>query len=347
MKKSLWKQISKIEADYKKYSLEELETLSKNDSNSMYALALRYCKNDDMKKGEECYEKSAKMGNVCAKYIVASKKLLSRNVQNEQNEGLLELEELANQNFVEAYLRLCSYYCNTPIFRDCDADETAYFHSQMFRIASKGYNIGIKECAYYLAIYYLYGYGTAENYEKYAELILPAARGGDANAMNCAMKNLYYGLCYKVFSKNINYSRTVIECDYEKAISYAKKLLKDSVYKSNAHYILGNCYFYGKGCEIDYKIAIANFKKCEDKNLNAKLQIAMCYANGLGVKKDETKAKDIFASVLNNFKINSLDREIPEQVDAWRNKASELGFEDANKISMDWIESYDAIHNKN
>lgn len=55
MKKSLWKQISKIEADYKEYSLEELETLSKNDSNSMYALALRYCKNDDMKKGEECY----------------------------------------------------------------------------------------------------------------------------------------------------------------------------------------------------------------------------------------------------------------------------------------------------
>ena len=110
---------------------------------------------------------------------------------------------------------------------------------------------------------------------------------------------------------------------------------------------MGNCYFYGKGCEIDYKKAIANFKKCEDKNLNAKLQIAMCYANGLGVKKDETKAKDIFASVLNNFKINSLDREIPEQVDAWRNKASELGFEDANKISMDWIESYDAIHNKN
>lgn len=73
MKKSLWKQINKIEADYKKYSLKELETLSKTDSYAMYALALRFCKNDDMEKGEERYEKSAKMGNVCAKYIVATK----------------------------------------------------------------------------------------------------------------------------------------------------------------------------------------------------------------------------------------------------------------------------------
>ena len=58
MKKSLWKQIRKIESDYKEYSLEKLETLSKNDSNSMYALALRYCKNDDMKKGEEQKKKA-------------------------------------------------------------------------------------------------------------------------------------------------------------------------------------------------------------------------------------------------------------------------------------------------
>ena len=73
----------------------------------------------------------------------------------------------------------------------------------------------------------------------------------------------------------------------------------------------------------------------------------MRYAIGFGVKKNETKAKDIFAEVLDSLKINSLDREIPKQVEAWKNKAIELGFEDANKISMNFLESYDAIHGKN
>ena len=344
MKKSLWNEMEKVSKDYEKYSNAELQKLAKTDSNAMYVLAVRYCRNDEKEKGYEWYNKAAEMGNVYAKYVLITGKLLSRNVQNEQNDGLIELEELMNQNYVEAYLDLCSYYCRTPSARLSDEDETAYYHDKMFKVASRGYRIGIKECAYYLAVCYHYGFGTAVDYEKYAELIIFSANNGNSNAMHALMRHYYYGLNYNRASMDINYSRIVIDVDYEKAIFYAKKLLRNRIFKSDAHYILGGCYFYGKGFDLDYKKAIDNYKKCEDENINAKLQLAMCYANGLGVKKDEEKAKSIFADVLQNFKIQDLDREIPEQVNAWRNKAEELGFEDSNKLSMNIYESYDAVH---
>lgn len=344
MKKSLWKEMDKINKNYESYSDEELKNLSKTDSNAMYALAVRYYRNDESEKGLECYNKASKMGNIYAKYILISRKLLYKNIQNEQDEGLVNLEEMMNQNYIEAYTDLCLYYSKTPQFRWCDDAEAAYYYDKMFKVANKGYRLGINDCAYYLALCYYNGYGTTVDYEKYAELIISAAKNGNLNAMHSVMKHYYYGLTYNLYLKDVKYSRTVIESDYKKAIFYAKKLLKDVVYKNNAHYILGGCYFYGKGIEIDYKKAINNYKKCDDDNINAKLQLAMCYANGLGVKKNEEKAKNIFASVLQNFKIQALDREIPKQVNAWRNKAEEFGFEDSNKISMNIYESYDAVN---
>ena len=141
---------------------------------------------------------------------------------------------------------------------------------------------------------------------------------------------------------NIHYN----EKNYSEAIKWYKKGIEKTL--DWAYYNLANCYYYGNGVRKDelkaldlykkaydlgdsasgpainilgviaynrrnYKYAVAFYKRGTEKNYNwAYYNLAECYYNGNGVKKDKNKAYELYR------------------------KAAELGIEEARSIINNW-----------
>ena len=89
--------------------------------------------------------------------------------------------------------------------------------------------------------------------------------------------------------------------DYEKGIKYYKKgkyteavkFLKKEAAKNHptAQYLLGECYYYGRGVKQDYSEAINYYRSSAEKGeLNAFCGLGRCYQKGHGVEKDWEEA---------------------------------------------------------
>ena len=89
---------------------------------------------------------------------------------------------------------------------------------------------------YYLGKLYLIGKGTAKNEAKGIELYKKASAKGYSYASN-ALAVHYYG-----------------ERSYTEALKYGQMAAKDSIIQSLT--LLGHCYFYGFGTDINYRKAI-------------------------------------------------------------------------------------------
>lgn len=58
---------------------------------------------------------------------------------------------------------------------------------------------------------------------------------------------------------------------------------------------LGNCYYFGKGVEKDYKRAVELFEEASNGGLkDATGNLAMCYMKGTGVEVNKEKMKELF-----------------------------------------------------
>ena len=195
----------------------------------------------------------------------------------------------------------------------------------------KSFDKGFDWDGYNLADCYYNGYGVPKNYLKALKLyrevydLENSASGSAANAIG-----------------NIHYN----EKNYSEAIKWYKKGIEKTL--DWAYYNLANCYYYGNGVRKDelkaldlykkaydlgdsasgpainilgviaynrrnYKYAVAFYKRGTEKNYNwAYYNLAECYYNGNGVKKDKNKAYELYR------------------------KAAELGIEEARSIINNW-----------
>ena len=195
----------------------------------------------------------------------------------------------------------------------------------------KSFDKGFDWDGYNLANCYYNGYGVPKNYLKALKLyrevydLENSASGSAANAIG-----------------NIHYN----EKNYSEAIKWYKKGIEKTL--DWAYYNLANCYYYGNGVRKDelkaldlykkaydlgdsasgsainmlgviaynrrdYKPAVTFYKRGTEKDYNwAYYNLAECYYNGYGVKKDKNKAYELYR------------------------KAAELGIEKARSIINNW-----------
>ena len=195
----------------------------------------------------------------------------------------------------------------------------------------KSFDKGFDWDGYNLANCYYNGYGVSQNYLKALKLyrevydLENSASGSAANAIG-----------------NIHYN----EKNYLEAIEWYKKGIEKTL--DWAYHNLANCYYYGNGVRKDelkaldlykkaydlgdsasgpainmlgviaynrrdYKHAVTFYKRGTEKDYNwAYYNLAECYYNGNGVKKDKNKAYELYR------------------------KAAELGIEEARSIINNW-----------
>lgn len=79
-----------------------------------------------------------------------------------------------------------------------------------------------------------------------------------------------------------------VNVDYTKAL---KLFLEDNGKTSGALYYLGALYFNGNGVAVDYDKAVDYFQKAKERGYTSSdIFLGICYAEGKGVEKDETRA---------------------------------------------------------
>ena len=98
-----------------------------------------------------------------------------------------------------------------------------------------------------------------------------------------------------------NQSLSEDERHYQKGLAYYKEKKYDMAFKrfnksaalgnTDAFGMLGECYFYGQGVEVDHCKAFEYYlKAAENGNITAQANAGYCYSNGLGVPQDYEKA---------------------------------------------------------
>jgi TPR repeat protein len=122
--------------------------------------------------------------------------------------------------------------------------------------------------------------GVTQNYEEAVKWFRKAAAVGHASAQN----NL--GTCYS--------SGLGVTQSYTKAAEWYRKAAEQG--NAGAQNCLGAAYLQGEGVAQDYAEAVRWFRKADIQGDGNNL--AICYANGLGVAKDLNRAKEIWQKLM-------------------------------------------------
>ncbi len=167
----------------------------------------------------------------------------------------------ANQGFAPAQNNLGVYY-----FRKND-------YTKAFEWFMKAAEQGVANAQYCLGIMYSSGDGVDRDIEKAWNYFEMAAEQGDRA------------------------SQYELGCLYEEIEEYAKseKWLEKSAAQdySQAQKKLGDKYYYGRGCNVDFQRAAAWYKKAASQdNAKALCMLGTMYISGEGVPKDKVKAKE-------------------------------------------------------
>ena len=132
-----------------------------------------------------------------------------------------------------------------------------------------------------------YEQGLTSSPKKSFELFGQAADLGNLPAL------YRLGVCY--------YDGTGTARDLPLAFSCLKRAAEGGVHE--AYYYLGLCYFHGHGCERNDALAYRAFQKCTEAGTDPVTAysslhyLAVCLAEGRGVKADKAKAFSLFLSV--------------------------------------------------
>ena len=126
------------------------------------------------------------------------------------------------------------------------------------------------------------------NVDKMVEYIFKAADFGDLDFLH--ILTIYYNLGYGPYGLAVTQNKAMAVKCYEKLISCSEYYGKDYQLSFDMNQ-LGYLYCSGDGVEVNYQKAIELFEKAiELDNLNAMMNLANLYYEGLGVKQDKEKA---------------------------------------------------------
>ena len=187
------------------------------------------------------------------------------------NEGIHLIEELAEQGLAKAQFKLGRYYeIGERIPKDIKKAIVWY---------TKAAEQGNDKAQYNLGLLYRDGNGTSQNYEEAAKWLTMAANQGLAHAQ-------YFlgGLC----AQGLGTSQS-----YEKAVEWYTKAAEQGL--GAAQYSLGYLYMQGKGVPQNYKKAFDLYTKAANQGHSyAQNALGVLYVQGNGVSHNYEKAVEWF-----------------------------------------------------
>ncbi len=161
---------------------------------------------------------------------------------------------------------------------------------------------------------YFYGWGTKKNERKALKWLKRGIKKPNGYCYECLADFYFRSQKYQNYTKAIKYYELatelkdansccelgeiyfegkIVKQNYSLALDY---LLKAEEYKyvGSKHFsMLGQCYYFGYGTDIDYNKAFEYFSK-SDKFIDSMYGLGLCYFYGNGVKKDYKNAYNYF-----------------------------------------------------
>ncbi len=226
-------------------------------------------------------------------------------MENIVNELVNELCKIGAKNVLElnALIQDCFYELDGQMCID---------YTKAFDAMSRAAEYDIEYNQMILAHMYEYGIGTEENIEEAVKWYRKLAEVGNTDAMGMrAIADSYYrgkgleenqsiaaewyrkaaelGDVYSEWSAaHINWRNEKYE---EAAKGFIKVIDGDGdKYKTDSKYMLGVCYFLGKGVAEDYCTAVKLFSEIAHEEPAAAFFLGECYRLGKGVEQNDCKA---------------------------------------------------------
>lgn len=244
-----------------------LEKSAETDAEAMYLLGRLYLKKlQNKKKAFFWYESAAQKEHVNAMVDVAAFYLFGYEVERNIGEAIKWYKKAAQLNSPLAYHNL-GYLC----FQDSELHDTAigYF--------KKATELGYAESAYMLGIMFLYGYGTEKEPNTALSYFVSAFELGKEQTCR-ALGDLFFQGAFDDGKQNIDKAIEWYLCGVDKQVLSCVE-------------VLGDCYYFGFGVNIDYDLAFDFYKTAAEKgSANAAFMLGTMYSSGQSVKKNYREA---------------------------------------------------------
>ncbi len=247
-------------------------------------------------------------------------------VDGDERETFKWLSASAEQGYAPAQAGLGFCY-EEAVGVDENLGEAAKWYKKAAEGLRKAAEAGDAEAAYRLSMMYRSGKGVNENPDEAAKWCRKAAEGG------YALAQFRTGECYA--------DGDGVDKDIEKAAEWWKKGAAQN--DPSSQFALGACHVTGAGAEKDLPTAVGLFVKAaaqEEENAVTMLHtlalegqpdafkwlqeqsdkgdawamedLGECYAKGIGVEKDEAKAKELISKAEELFRAMDEEEEVEE-----------------------------------
>lgn len=219
----------------------------------------------DLKKAVECWEKAASLGHE------KSGELLQKVYASEEFSGVIDHEKVANQLRARADAGDADamYQISEQLSEAGKYDEAKEWERKAAEGGNADAQFGVGFSAYLL-----------ERYDEAVPWLEKAVAQGHAGAMTAMADILSDG-------------NSAVGTNEQKAFEYYTEAAR--LGNIRAMYLLGRCYYYGRGVAIDYTEAFNWFNKAMQCGCNEMwFELGNCYRYGNGVQQDLAKAVELY-----------------------------------------------------
>lgn len=244
-----------------------LEKAAETDSEAKYLLGRIYLKKlNDKKKAFFWYEAAAQDEHINAMIDIAAFYLFGLETERDFEKAIKYYKKAATLNSPVAYHNLGFICLQDKELLDVAAD---YF--------KKATELGYAESYYMLGIMYLYGYGIEKNINKSYDCFVSSYEKGKHYTCR-PLGDLYFQGVFDDGKQNP-----------EKAIEWYLKGAAKQVLSCTE--VLGDCYYFGFGIDIDFLRAFGFYNAAAEKgSAHAAFMLGEMYTLGKGTKKNYREA---------------------------------------------------------
>lgn len=265
------------------------------DTNAMTRLGLCYesgvdCQKDE-KKAFGYFARAAQYNNAIAAYKAALCYESGIGVDTDFKKAFSNFELAASLGHTQAMWHTANYLS--------DGVGTQRDYWEAFKWYSRGAEAGHADCYLQMAHFAFKGVGTVKNYSKAFSCYNKAYELG-TDKKECAIR---IGVCYL---RGLGVKENRVH-----ALEWFKKAAAAG--SADGIFLCGESYFFGSGCEQDYKVASQYYTlAAREEHTRAMLSLAICYEQGLGVPQSNKKAAILYKRASNhdnaeaNFRLANL-----------------------------------------
>lgn len=248
------------------------------DVDSQYAFALSLMNGKQADKAVYWFKKASDKGNVGATYYYGNLMFNGMGIEQDKQKGIQYLTQAAEKGFDMAYSRLAQI-CY-------DGDGVTQDYKKAFEFAKRGAGKN-NSAKWILAMCYINGYGTAQDYYLGTQWLVDAfSTHGEKIAKFLEDDNdgTYSQYLYGLREYFINK-------DYAKAITFFTKVDKAKVAEGKT--MLGVCTGNRNYDKKNEKKAVKYLEKASVSSMAACYNLSSMYETGTGCKEDKAKALEL------------------------------------------------------